>query len=172
MTKMTKFYCVAAATIFMGVAGCQGQKPDNGTSSFFPGYNETRAVDRINNVQIAAGARADATLDPAHFDQGELNSLGMGKLDYMIQDDESINPMTVWMNVPEDNNLNKREKAVTRYLKDRGLKETQIKFAIGPNPDSSGYADEGIKKWKMTDTIEAGTTSGAQTASSSGGNSK
>ena len=59
-----------------------------------------RDVQRIERVQNASGAREDATLEPYHFDKGEVNSLGRQKLSLMIDDDDANNPLVVYLNVP------------------------------------------------------------------------
>src|SRR5881628_2030495 len=88
---------------------------------FFPPNGEIRDVQRIERVQAASGARADATLASAHFDKGELNSLGRQKLSLMIDDDDANNPLVIWLNVPADDEFKAaRQDSIIAYLKDQG----------------------------------------------------
>ena len=79
---------LAAATS----AGCHNNHDNAGATSHgerFPRDTDVRPVDRFAQVQSAAGARSDATLNGSHFDgRGGLNSLGRQKLDLMLRDDD------------------------------------------------------------------------------------
>src|SRR5262245_60524344 len=61
---------------------------------FFAPEDSVPAMTRAMNVQAASGARADAMLQAAHFDKGQLNSLGRAKLTAMLDDDDANNPVT------------------------------------------------------------------------------
>ena len=74
-----------AAVLFgaAAAAGCQTDK--SSMTDFFPAEEEQR-VQHVAQIQAASGARADATLQPFHFDGGKLNSLGEAKLDLMMKE--------------------------------------------------------------------------------------
>jgi hypothetical protein len=145
-------------------AGCEGNYTQKAImphveamGDFFPPPGEVRDVDRIERVQAASGARADATLFPAHFDKGELNSLGRQKLSLMIDDDDSNNPLIVYLDVPADDQFKAaRQDSVIAYLKDQGLEEQQISFREGPNPATNHPAQGDIDRLAKTETGGAG----------------
>jgi hypothetical protein len=124
--------------------GCQ-QKPEQAAheaelkandGSQFLSDEEPRAMHRIAEAQAARGARRDATLHTAHFDDGgnpaALNSLGEEKLDLMLADDAAL-PLVVYVDAPADDASAGREQSVRVYLKDRGLGEAQVQVVAGPN---------------------------------------
>src|SRR5678815_1601636 len=83
--------------VLAAAAGCQndGKNPIHG--EMFPPDEQVRPVDRAIDVQSAAAARSDATLNKYHFDRGgELNSLGRSKIDLMLKDDEASLPVVVY----------------------------------------------------------------------------
>jgi hypothetical protein len=97
-------------------------------------------VQQVADVQAAAGARADATLQPRHFNGNELNSLGREKLMLMTEPAES-DSLVVYLNLPADARENEaRQKAVMAYLSQRGLTEGQARVEIGRNPASASPA--------------------------------
>ncbi len=169
MINAKKTTWFAAALLMAVVAGCEENKGENGTSSFFPEYDAPRTTKKLYEAQQAAGDRADSNLDTAHFDREELNSLGLAKLDSMLKDDDSSNPLVVYMNMPQDASMSGRQKAVGRYLKDHGLKDSQVKFVVGPNPDSKGRSDEALAGWAKTDTGSSSSEGGATGGGSSSG---
>lgn len=130
----------AIALSLVAGTGCQsqhgeptyvGQKPVG--ADLFPAPGEPRALDRINETQTAAAARTDATLRPYHFDGTELNSLGQRKLELMTLDDRAFSPLVVYLDLPQDAEQDTRREAVVVYLRDRGLKDDQIRIQSGPN---------------------------------------
>ena len=146
-----------AALAIIGAAGCQNDRDrDPATVTAhgerFPSDAEVRPVDRFVRVQAAAAARTDAALFPHHFDAaGDLNSLGRGKLDLMLQDDAAL-PLVVHLDlarpgadpVPADN----CRQSVRAYLADRGLDESQLQFRDGPNAADSHSARDGLRGLK------------------------
>ena len=93
---------------------------------------------RINQEQIAAGARTDATLRPYHFHEAELNSLGLEKLDHMVSGAPRDGALVVYLDVPSDGDEKAlaaaRRKAVTEYLSGRGMAERSFRLESGHNP--------------------------------------
>src|SRR3954453_19148544 len=113
---------LAAAFAVATAAGCQQHKqPDarvNGAD--FRPEGETRSVQRFTEVQMAAGARTDATLRTYEFDCGDLNSLGRQKVDLLLKDDNACTPLVVYLDVKQDETFAARQESVTAYLKDHG----------------------------------------------------
>src|SRR5687767_7687294 len=95
MTKFARFLTAdaAAAALLAMTGGCGhgggaeeagGSGGEGRPGEKFREPHETTDLARINEQQIAAGARTDATLRPYHFHEAELNSLGFEKLDHMV----------------------------------------------------------------------------------------
>jgi hypothetical protein len=143
-----------AAVVFgAALVGCQTDK--SSMTEFFP-PEEEQAVRNVCEAQAASGARADATLQPFHFDEEKLNSLGEAKLDLMLKDDDAARPLVVYMNVPEKESVyNLRRDAVTRYLEDRGVVNEQIKFEAGPNPNARSLAATHLTRIARTENHSA-----------------
>src|SRR3954470_17516811 len=89
-------FTAAAAMLLIGT-GCNSDK--SSMTDFFPA-DENRSTQNFMTAQAASGARNDATLYPMHFDCGRLNSLGEGKLDLMLKDDDSTDAVVVYMDLP------------------------------------------------------------------------
>src|SRR5205814_4814527 len=137
---MMKAILIAGSCMLIALySGCeQDRQQRQAMGEFFPASGEIRDVQRIERVQAASGARADATLAPAHFDKGELNSLGRQKLSLMIDDDDANNPLIVYLDVPADDEFKAaRQDSVIAYLKDQGLVEKQVSLRAGPNPGTT-----------------------------------
>jgi uncharacterized membrane protein YgcG len=171
LTHRALLICGAVGAISLCSAGCKcdhKKQPDNNMAGFFAPADATHDVQRIAHVQAASGARADATLEPYHFDKGELNSLGREKLSLMLDDDAANNPMTIYLNVPTDDEFKAaRQDAVVAYLKEQGLEETQVSFKQGTNPDSQFQAGETLTRMDKTETGTSG--SGASSSPGAGG---
>ena len=154
---------LAAGLLF----GCQGNNSGQirGENDFpVEGEHDNQA---IIHVEEANGALADATLYPRHFNGDQLNSLGMKKLDLMLDGDPTL-PMTVWLDIPEDDLAQSRRLAVGTYLEDRGLLVDQIKFGSGPNPDTYSVATDQLKGLALQESDTGDTTSGSNVSSTSG----
>src|SRR5687767_3423192 len=82
---------VLGAAIAFATAGCRNDKRSRAVhGEIFPRDEAVRPVDRFVDVQSAAAARADGTLNAYHFDAGgDLNTLGRTKLDMMLRDDNA-----------------------------------------------------------------------------------
>src|SRR3954470_20878598 len=162
--KVTTNTIRLAATAVVGmILGCNQQGP---TGVFFRAEEETSPVFKVADAQAACGARQDAALYPQHFDGGNLNSLGEAKLDTMLHDDDSPTPVTIYVAAgANDSVTDARWKAVTAFLKDKGLKDSQIKIADGSNPASRGSAAKNLSEIHKTDT---GSVAGAGGAGATG----
>src|SRR4051812_10440004 len=157
--KISKFTALAFGA---ALVGCQTDK--SSMTDFFP-PEEEQAVRTPFEVQAASGARADASLQPFHFDGEKLNSLGEAKLDLMLKDDYAAQPLVVYLNVPEKESVyNLRRDAVTRYLEDRGVVNEQIKFVAGPNPNARSLAATHLSRISRTENTSAGGESGGGSA--------
>src|SRR5947207_15347029 len=171
-----------AATLLMATsAGCKNETaknemPDNRIyGQKFLGPDEARDVFRASDGQRCSGARADATLYPFHFDKGALNSTGQVKLDHMLDDDDSINPMVVYVNVPQDDLWNARVESITAHCKDRAVDPNQIKVVRGENAGNLHPASPGVEALKADQALGAaavGTSSGAPGGSQAGSTMK
>jgi hypothetical protein len=125
----------AGATLLAMAAGCQNRSQNHGER--FHDDQEVRDLHRIEEAQIARGAREDATLHAIHFTGEQLNTLGQERLDLMLHDFGVYAPLTVYVDVAPDNHLAARQQAVAMFLKDRGMRDEQIKLEQGSNPDST-----------------------------------
>ena len=145
-------------------AGCEWDyhQQRQAMGEFFPPPGEVRDEQRIERVQSASGARTDATLAPYHFDKGDLNSLGRDKLSRMLDDDDSNNPITIYLNLPDDDQFKAaRQDSIIAYLKDQGLEEKQVSFRAGPNPATDHPAEELITRLPKTETPLSSSSSGS-----------
>src|SRR4051794_20197429 len=103
IARLLTAYAVAAALLAL-LGGCapEGDKTDDGArpADEFRGADEVSDVTRINDQQIAAGARTDATLRAYHFHEADLNSLGREKIDLMLKDGPGAGKLVVYLDVP------------------------------------------------------------------------
>ena len=84
MNKTQSLNLLMMTIAFAGLtSGCGGEGARPVAGEVFRPEGEVRSARQFPDVQAAAGARADATLRTAHFDRGDLNSLGQEKLDLM-----------------------------------------------------------------------------------------
>jgi hypothetical protein len=138
---------VAAATIAVST-GCQNANTSTAERLHGEKFDEDDAPRASRNavaITAANGARADATLYPAHFNSAGLNSLGRQKLDLMMLDDESTPPMTVYLDLGKNEaSVKLAHTAVAEYLKARGVADNQFKVEDGPNPKTIHPAEDGI----------------------------
>ena len=118
-------------------AGCHDQQ---NTAAVVHGEvftdQESHDLYRIEDAQAARGARQDATLHACHFNGDQVNSLGQDRLDLMLHDGGIYTPLVVWLDVPQDDQLAGRQQSVSMFLKDRGMRDDQMKLELGSNPDS------------------------------------
>ena len=153
-------------------AGCEWNytQQRQAMGEFFPPPGEVRDSQRIMRVQEASGARVDSMLYPAHFDKGELNSLGREKLSRMIDDDDANNPLVIWLDVPSDDEYKAaRQDSVIAYLKEQGLEEKQIAFKEGYNPATNHPAEESLARMPKTESPAMGGGGAAASGAAPGG---
>jgi hypothetical protein len=154
-----KWAMVSVALLVM--ASCQHTEEnlDPTLKGFFPeDTGEVRKPNQFADMMAASGARSDATLSQYHFDGPRLNSLGQEKLSYMLRDDRAPEPMSVYLNFGEKDEMSKdRQDAVVEFLKDKGLEPRQIRVVYGYNSASwSPAADPLSKKNKASTGTEDG----------------
>src|SRR5688572_9574155 len=157
---------VISAMLMIG--GCQ---TDNSSmTDFFPPADEARSSENFMTAQAAAGARADATLQPMHFDGDHLNSLGEAKLDLMLKDDDTDPTIVVYMNLPTDHpHLRARRDAVVTYFEDRGVTTDNIEFKSGSNTEESSLAVQHLSRLKKTESNGDDADSESESMSAAGG---
>jgi hypothetical protein len=161
--KITLLTASLLSAIGLSTAGCGTD--GSSEKDFFP--SGERRVTTIENAQAAAGARSDATLNPAHFDGGALNSLGQAKLDLITSSLPDEGPVTIYIDAPTDSPFAQaRKDAVTAYLVDSHLTADQFKLVDGPNNSTWTPAASALANMSKTET-EAGGGGGSSSASSS-----
>lgn len=170
-TTRTTMTMLLAAAAMATLAGCQ---PRNTTAApaddFFAASEESTRTADVLAAQSGSGARADGMLYAAHFAGPALNSLGLAKLDRMLNDDDPCAPLTVYLSMADnDARTAPRKAAVTNYLKDRGLKADQIKLVMGDNPAASYPAAPLLQRMDRTESapgaVSGGTTPTGSTSS-------
>src|SRR5437016_3221148 len=97
----------AATLLTATTAGCKNdakaKAPDDRVfGEKFVSQDEMRDIQRMAHAQEASGARADATLRGFNFDKGMLNSSGEQKLGLMVDDDDTNNPLTIYVDMAQD----------------------------------------------------------------------
>ena len=156
---------LAIAAVAMSVGGCQTD--ESSMTDFFP-PDQARASQQFVAAQAASGARADATLQPSHFDGDRLSSLGEDKLELMLMDDDTAEPLVVYLNLDKDApNLNVRREAVTEFFIERGLLREQIELRTGSNPNVTSLTAKHLARMHLTDSGGSDGESPAATDASS-----
>ena len=143
MSKVSWFGWIAGVAVVALATGCHHPAPDATLhGEVFPADGDARDVWNVAGAQAAAGARADATLHTSHFDEMGLNSLGEEKLNLMLACEDAAGPMVVYLDLPADAARDRDRDAVTAYLSDRGVPQSQISLKDGPNPHTMRSASE------------------------------
>jgi hypothetical protein len=155
----------------LSLASCQNKNLDPTLTGFFPeDVGEVAKPQQFIEVMAASGARADAMLYAHHFDGAALNSLGEQKLSLMLKDDDSASPMTVYLNLKENDAVSKqRQASVVAFLKDKGLADAQIEIVYGDNPATRSPAAQHLSNLGKTDSSDAAGSMGAATPGQGGG---
>jgi hypothetical protein len=153
---------MAAAGLLSLAAGCQNDSPQQVRRDAFVPEDQPRELRSLMIAQQAAGARRDATLHAADFDNDGVNSLGQQKLDLMLAADEPTDPMVVYIDFAEADVPNNAHHSVLDYLKTRGLPEAQVSLKDGPNPGTKAPAADSVT------ALHALAGSGASTGGSPG----
>jgi hypothetical protein len=63
----------------------------------------------------------------------------------MVRDDDACEPLTVYLNMKGTGEVTPRREAVTAFLMDEGLLETQVQLKEGANPGSTTPSARGLK---------------------------
>jgi hypothetical protein len=147
---------IAAVVAAVSAGGCHDKPRDSRVDGkTFRPEGEARAVNRIGEAQMAAGARTDATIRAYDYDCTDLNSLGRHKLDLMLKDDDTCTPIVVYLDVPHEGNdgqtYDARQESVRGYLKNRGLTDNQIRVVAGPNVYNLGPTAPALRAKKLLD---------------------
>jgi hypothetical protein len=171
MRKQITLVGVACVGAVLFNVGCQTD--NSSVQDFFP-QDQNRASQQFVTAQAASGARADGTLNALHFDGQRLNSLGEAKLDLMLKDDDTAEPVVVYLDLSKDDaDLKVRRDAVSNYLVDRGMTTDQLEFKMGANPNGNSLAANHLARMEKLESgggaeggaasseAAAGTTSGA-----------
>jgi hypothetical protein len=158
---------VLGAGLLLGLVGCDDKAS---MTTFFGPEDQSRRVFQAANAQANCGAREDATLYPAHFTDGRLNSLGAAKLARIVPDDDQA-IVHLYLDVPDNEMTAARKDAVTGYLKACGVEDGRLMLALGPNPNVSEPAAPGLSYLPRTDTATATPSSTGTGASSGAGSS-
>jgi hypothetical protein len=159
--RTTALAVVAGIALVLGTAGCksEGAKQVSHGEQFIAD-DQARSVNKFADAQASSGARADSTLHACHFDGGQLNSLGRGKLRSMMKDDDACEPMAVFIDLKGTGEATARREAVTAFLLDEGLLESQIQLKEGPNPNSATPAVKALKALAASDSAAGATATG------------
>lgn len=135
-------------------ADCKSKKAarvaDHTDGGMFYAPHEVPATLQISQAMRASGARNDSTFNAIHFDGGKLNSLGEAKIDALLADDDTAEPVVFHLNIAEaDPFKTNRQDAIVEYCKARGMNESQLQFKLGANPATYSPSAEiltGLKK--------------------------
>jgi hypothetical protein len=161
---------VAAAVLLSGAVGCSSKKKptkeETYQADFFPSESEQRSVDRFIEVQAAEGAKDDAMLFASHFDGNELNTAGQVKLNLMLRNQTSRQPMVVYLNLPQGDTLvSARRTAVEQHIKDSGVAIASLEVKEGDNPAMLTNANTNLRNLPKTDSDYQGSGGGRNTQS-------
>ena len=125
-----------------------------------------RYVDQFAQAQAADGAAEDAMLGDAHFDAGELNSLGRYKLNLILRGAHG-KPATVYL-ISADKDAQARAAAVDRFWKESQYgSSVALTAKEGFNPDGGASSNVGLNGLRKLDKMS--TDSGGSPTLSNGG---
>ena len=148
------------------VAGCYSERDlDPTLEGFFTEDGPDRGKpNQFTEAQAASGARSDGMLHWQHFDGPNLNSLGEQKLSLMLADDDAPKPLVVYIDVDgkQADIAAPRQESVTLFLKDRGLRDEQIRIVLGDNPTARSPAAQHLSRQERA---ESGNGTGAASGS-------
>jgi hypothetical protein len=163
----------ALAWLLLAAAGCYSESDlDPTLKGFFTedGPDKPKPT-QLADVQAASGARADGMLHWQHFDGPQLNSLGEQKLSLMLADDDSPQPLVVYIDVdPKQLDIaGPRQVAVSEYLRDRGLKDEQIRVVLGDNPAARSPAAQHLSRQNRAESGDGTGAAAGSNGKSTGG---
>ena len=158
MIEIRKVRWMLAAAVLAGAPGCHphATQPPTARKDYFTVTAQAQNVRNVLGAQAAAGAAADSTLHPVHFDGPELNSLGEERLDLMLQGQETGQPLMVYLDLPEGPAQAQQHTNVVDFLKSRGLDESRIHVENGINPKSHNSAAESSKALQELKSAKGG----------------
>jgi len=134
-TKIRVALSLMTGVAFVALAaGCNHESSAPGSG--FHSDEQAWDINQIEDAQTARAARQDATLRDYHFSADQLNSLGQERLDLMLHDGGVYTPLVIYLDVPSDDQIAGRRQSVAMFLKDRGVRDDQIKLEMGANPKS------------------------------------
>jgi hypothetical protein len=148
---------IALACAALAAAGCTYSERDLDPTLegfFTEDTADPRKPNQFNEVQAASGARNDSMLHWQHFDGPRLNSLGEQKLTLMLADDDAPQPLVVYIDIDgkEQNIAAPRQESVTLFLKDRGLRDEQIRVVFGDNPAARSPAAQHLSRQERAES--------------------
>jgi hypothetical protein len=165
--KATLLTASLLSALSLSTAGCGSDGSFD--KDFFP--SGERQSTKFAEAQNAAGARADATLNPAQFDGGALNSLGQAKLDLITSNLPDEGPVTIYLDVPADGALAQaRKDSVAAYLTNSHLTPDQFSLVDGPNAETWAPSVSALSNMSKTET-DAGVSSSSSSSASPSGSS-
>jgi hypothetical protein len=139
----TRNVIVIAAALLLAVGCSKDEKPKLSVNDYFQPDGEQRSVQKIFAQQHANAAREDGTFYAAHFSGGELNSLGLQKLNAMLAGPER-GAVNIYLSIPKDNTYGPREASVIAQLSARGLASNSYSITAGDNPNVGAPAAQGL----------------------------
>lgn len=158
---MKPYTLASLALIPLASLACKSEP--QASADFFDCENDARQTTRVLDAQSARGARFDATLHSAHFDEGVLNSLGRDKLDRMTRDNDSGFPLTLYLSA-EGEAFTAREQSMRQHLLDAGLRPDQLRIVQGVNPNTYHPVAPGLARMSKTESGESQSSSEATSA--------
>lgn len=134
---MNRYALLMFAVAAAGFVGCQNQKPAVSTNDLFQHDFAPRQLHVIMDSQASRGARHDATFYDAHFDRGQVNSLGKAKLDLMYGSDGKF-PEVIYLDV--SGRFEERRDSIIAYVAQTGIDPGVLAFEQGGNPRTANLA--------------------------------
>lgn len=152
MAKQLTTLLATTALLLLTTGGCKSNQPKEPVAhgEQFDCEGAPRAATRIAESQAALGAAADGMLYDRSFRGNALNSLGQSKLDLIVKGTPTGDPVMVYLNMPHES-ASTRRAAVVAFLKNAGIKDSNIKLTEGANPNDTtpaAYNLAGIYKGK------------------------
>jgi hypothetical protein len=139
-------WSVVCAMGALALAGCQSE-----VGTPFAPEEQAQAVDQAASAQAAAGARADATFLPQHFDGAALNTLGLAKLGLILEQRDAAQPVVVFLDMPDDATARSRRSAVEKQLKESAVGPA-FEVRMGANPAAVAPAAGSIQRQARTES--------------------
>ena len=167
-----------AAVLLTLLAGCESARENmrkQAERDAFPPEDDSRSYRRFAMAQEAVGARHDGMLYSYHFDGDHLNSLGERKLCAMLRDNDHAFPVVVYMNFADESRQKPRQDAVSVFMMDSGLLDTQLHFEAGPNPNAASSGSQNLARLSKTESespVASNPTNTSAPGAGTGGDAK